>query len=135
MSISIGLGEICLINIFLMLRFGAVDKMKTANQTKPFGWARKWSDYIRTKCDFCGLWFFYWIGSVLNTPKSYSCGVSHIEYHYGYQYHTEQYQDINLVKKNLGDGEELGFGMMYGMVICRRKKTFPRLFEWSEPVA
>jgi hypothetical protein len=44
--------------------------------------------------------------------------------HNGYQYHTEQYQDINLVKKNLGDGEELGFGMMYGVVICLRKKLF-----------
>jgi len=35
--------------------FGSVGKMKTANQTKPCGWARKWSDYIRTKCSF--LWF------------------------------------------------------------------------------
>jgi len=28
----IGLGEICLINIFLMMRFGSVGKIKTANQ-------------------------------------------------------------------------------------------------------
>jgi len=39
---SICLGHICLINIFLMLRFGSVGKMKTANQTKPCGWVRKW---------------------------------------------------------------------------------------------
>jgi len=55
-----------------MLRFGSVGKMKTANQTKPSGWARKWSDYIQTKCDFLRIWFglvwftiFYWVGSIL----------------------------------------------------------------------
>jgi len=34
-SMSIGLGEISITNIFLMLRFGLVGEMKTANQTNP----------------------------------------------------------------------------------------------------
>jgi len=34
---SICLGDIDLISVFLMLRFGLVGKMKTANQTKPYG--------------------------------------------------------------------------------------------------
>jgi len=32
---NIGLDDICLINVFLMLRFSSVGKIKTANRTKP----------------------------------------------------------------------------------------------------
>jgi len=77
---SIGLGDINLINIFLMLRFGlvwfgSVGNMKNANQTKPNHAVEEKSDPNTSKPNalFCGLgWFglrfFYWIGSVLNTP-------------------------------------------------------------------
>jgi len=40
---------IYLISVFLILRFGLVDKIKTANWTKPCGWVKNWSEYIRTK--------------------------------------------------------------------------------------
>jgi len=45
--------------------------MKTANQTKSCSWARKWSEYIRTKCGFLRFRFglvrftvflLYWFG-------------------------------------------------------------------------
>ena len=49
---SIDLGEICLIIVFLMSRFGSVGKIKTVNQTKSCGWVRKWSKYIQTKYGF-----------------------------------------------------------------------------------
>jgi len=49
---SIGPSDIYLINVFLILRFGLVGKIKTANRTKPCGWVKNWSEYIRTKCDF-----------------------------------------------------------------------------------
>jgi len=38
---SIGLSDISSISVFLMLRFGSVDKMQTANQTKPCGCVKK----------------------------------------------------------------------------------------------
>jgi len=47
------------INIFLMLRFGSVDKIKTANRTKPCSWVTKWSEYIQITifCSFGLSWF------------------------------------------------------------------------------
>jgi len=52
---SIGLGDIDLISILLccsLVWFDSVGKMKTANQTKPCGFVKKWSEYIQTKCGF-----------------------------------------------------------------------------------
>jgi len=51
-SMSIGLSDIGSISVFLILRFGSVDKIQTANQTKPCGCVKKWSEYIQTKCGF-----------------------------------------------------------------------------------
>jgi len=54
---SISLGDIGLVSVFLMLQFGSVGKIKTANQTKPYDWVKKWSEYIQTKCNFLRFWF------------------------------------------------------------------------------
>lgn len=52
---SIYLGDIDLISVYLMLQFGlfgSVGNIKTANQTKPYGWIKNWFEHIQTKCDF-----------------------------------------------------------------------------------
>ena len=58
---------------YIAVWFGLVDKIKTTNRTKPCGWVKNWSKCIRTKCgfglDWFGLRFFYWNGSILNTPN------------------------------------------------------------------
>jgi len=76
---SIGLGDIDIISILLccgLVWFASVGKMKTANQTKPYGFVKKWSDISKLNAVFSGfglgwfgLRFFYWIGSVSNTPS------------------------------------------------------------------
>ena len=75
---SIGLGNLSSIKKFLMLWFGLVGKIKTANQTIPCGWVKNRYEHIQSKCDFFRFQFglvrfavflLYW---VLNTP-SFEC--------------------------------------------------------------
>lgn len=52
---SIYLGDIDLISVYLMLRFGlfgSIGNIKTANQIKPYSWVKKWFEHIQTKFDF-----------------------------------------------------------------------------------
>jgi len=53
---NIGLNDIYIKLVFLLycglVWFDSVGKIKTANQTKPCDWVKKWSEYIRTKCGF-----------------------------------------------------------------------------------
>jgi len=75
---SIDLCEISLINIFLTLRFGLVRSVKWKPQTKPNHAVEQESDPNTPEpntifCSFGLGWFdlrfFYWVGSVLNTPS------------------------------------------------------------------
>jgi len=56
-TMSIGLGDIGYVSVFLTLRFGSLDKIKTVNQTKPCDWVKKWFEYNQTKCGFLQFWF------------------------------------------------------------------------------
>jgi len=70
-----------------MLRFGSVGKTKTANQTKSNHAVEQENDLITSELNvvFCifglgwfDLRFFYWVGSVLNTRKSYILKINSI---------------------------------------------------------
>jgi len=59
--------------VILAVWFGLVAEMQTANQTEPRGLVQNSSEASAVFCgfslDWFGLRFFYWVGSVLNTPN------------------------------------------------------------------
>lgn len=75
---SIGLSNLSSIKKFLMLRFGLVGKIKTANQIIPCGWVKNQYEHIQIKCGFLRFQFglvrfaFFSLDWVLNT-RTFEC--------------------------------------------------------------